>query len=204
MLSCRRNKTMQKDKHTFKRARLYFTSSSVCTFQSDCSALLPPPCQAACFTRSSALKASTVFAKKTLQTHVSQGLCVSTNAQELVCSVRERVFVCLCVRSSVAGADRPKGPSGSCEAAAVRCLGPVRGHATASAAAVPLPPFVFFFSSNTTYLTEKTSRIPPDSPTALPPAGRVCLRVGRIRPKKCLGHRRASATVNLCEIPACS
>lgn len=83
----------------------------------------------------------------------SQGLCVSTNAQELVCSARERVFVCLCVRSSVAGADQPKGPSGSCEAAAVRCLGPVRGHATASAAAVPLPPFVFFLLP-----TPRTSR----------------------------------------------
>lgn len=86
--------------------------------------------------------------------------------------------------------------------------GPICAFAlTASAAAVPLPLFLFFFfffSSSTTYLTEKTLHIPPGSPTALPPTGRVFLRVGRIHPKKCLGHRRTSATVNLREIPACS
>lgn len=119
MLSCKRNKTMQKDKHTFKRARLYFTSSSVCTFQSDCIALLPSPCQACVFHTLFNIKGLDGFCNKLFKrmyfpSPASQGLCVSTNAQELVCSVRERVFVCLCLRSLVAGADQPKGPSGSC------------------------------------------------------------------------------------------
>lgn len=90
---------MQKDKHTFKRARLYFTSSSVCTFQSDCIALLPSPCQAACFTSSSTLKALTVFATNFSNACIFPRLhlkvCVSaqTHRSSFVLCVRE----CLCV-----------------------------------------------------------------------------------------------------------
>lgn len=201
---------MQKDKHTFKRARLYFTSSSVCTFQSDCSALLPPPCQAACFTRSSTLKASTVFAKKKLfkrmyfpLTCISRFVCQHKRTGAGLFCARESV--CVFVRSLLGRWCRPaKGPIWLLWGRRRALPRPGSWARYSLSSCCPASTVCLFSSSNTTYLTEKTSRIPPDSPTALPPAGRVCLRVGRIRPKKCLGHRRTSATVNLCEIPACS